>query len=208
MKDKLTVWTSQPELMHGAGFIVVAPGHTLDCEENYGKDGDTRIPNLVAINPFNNEEIPIYIGDSVNFPEFNDIYIGFPGHSKLDEEFAKRKKLPVKKVVECNEEVDKLVNSGDLTGLDIKTARSKICDQAKSMGVGGYWNSSKMKDWLVSRQRGWGTPIPFIHCDKCGVNPVPYEDLPVELPTNQIYSKDGTSPLAKNTDWLYTSCPK
>ncbi|OGB75719.1 leucine--tRNA ligase [candidate division CPR3 bacterium RIFOXYC2_FULL_35_7] len=177
-----------------------------------------------AINNLNNKKLPIWISDFVLMSVGTGAVVGVPGHDLRDFEFAITFKLPIVRVVvgadadnleitkkeQVQEEEGKIINSEFLNGLDIHTATKKMMDYLEKKGWGKRTVNYKMRDWLISRQRYWGAPIPIIHCEKCGVVPVSEESLPVLLPEVDNFEPTGTgeSPLSKNKDFVNTTCPK
>ena len=171
-----------------------------------------------VIHPLTNERIPVYTSNYV-LPDYGTgIVMGVPAHDQRDYDFAKQYNLPIKNVIIDNSAKDKeneecisskgvLINSNEYSGLKSEEASSKLIEFAKSKGFGGSENYFKLRDWLISRQRYWGAPIPLIHCKKCDVVPVPYEQLPVLLP-NDIKLTGRGSPLSKHDSFVKTKCPK
>lgn len=244
--EKLTVFTTRPDTVFGATYMVIAPEHEIiDKHKNEIKNIDeieeyrhkvshlsdfertemvkdktgVEIKGLSAINPFTKEEIPIWISDYVLSTYGTGAVMAVPAHDQRDYEFAKKFDLPIKKVVEGGDiseeaytDIDegKMINSGYLNDLPVKEAIEKAIDFAEEKGIGHEKVNYKLRDWVFSRQRYWGEPIPLVHCEDCGWVPVPEEELPLELPEVENYeaSKDGSSPLAKITDWVNTTCPK
>lgn len=170
-----------------------------------------------AINPVNGEKIPIWIGDYVLATYGTGCVMAVPAHDERDFAFATKYNLPIKRVVKgCGEEEDSLpfvqngisVNSDEFSDLPSEDSKNKIVEKLNSINKGDFKTNYRLRDWLVSRQRYWGAPIPIIHCDKCGIVPVPEEDLPVSLPYNVEFTPDGKSPLAKCEEFINTTCPK
>ena len=170
-----------------------------------------------VVNPINNEKIPVWVADYVIGWYGTGAVMAVPAHDKRDHEFARRYNLPINQVVEGGdyekfafEEDGKLINSGEFDGLNSKEARNKIVEKLKEKGLADLKKNYKLHDWVLSRQRYWGVPIPMIHCDKCGYQPVPENDLPVELPelANFKPTDDGRSPLAKAKGWVNVKCPR
>ena len=172
-----------------------------------------------AINPANGEKVPIYTGNFVVAGYGSGMVMAVPAHDQRDFEFAKKYDIPIKivvqpltndinpdKMIRAFTEEGKIVNSGDFSGVSSQDGRDMIADWLEEEGYGERTIQYKLKDWLISRQRYWGTPIPIIHCDKCGVVPVPEEDLPVELPTDVEFGKG--NPLETNEEWIKTKCPE
>ncbi len=180
------------------------------------------LKGLTAINPVNNKEVPIYIADFVLANYGTGAVMAVPAHDQRDYEFAKEYNIPMiqviqgdvsKQAVEKAEYISKnskLLNSDQFTGLSVSDAKKKITEFLTEKGIARSTKNFKMHDWVFARQRYWGEPIPIIHCDKCGMVPVPEKDLPVLLPKVDNYepTKDGQSPLAKITDWVNVKCPK
>lgn len=173
-----------------------------------------------AVNPVNGEKVPIWTADYVLLSYGTGCVMAVPGHDERDFEFAKKFELPIRKVIleEGTEETDeltaaftgkgKMINSGEFSGLDSEKGIGKVIDYLQSNGIGGKKITYRLRDWLISRQRYWGTPIPIIHCDTCGEVPVDEKDLPVTLPYDVEFKPSGKSPLASNEDFINTKCPK
>lgn len=187
------------------------------AELNKEKTG-VEIKGLKAINPVNNKEIPIWISDYVLMTYGTGAIMAVPGHDERDWEFAKKYGLPIVEVVAggdvstaayTNTETGIMVNSGFLNGMDVEDAKKEITAWLKAEGLGAPKVNYKLRDWVFSRQRYWGEPIPLVHCEKCGWVPVPEDELPVLLPDVKNYepTDTGESPLAKIRDWVETTCP-
>lgn len=171
-----------------------------------------------AINPITEERVEIWIADYVLATYGTGCVMAVPAHDERDFEFASKYDLPINKVIESKNddkykdkamtEHGKLVNSGEFDGLETEEAKIKITEFLKQKGLGDFKTTYRLRDWLVSRQRYWGAPIPVIYCDKCGVVPVPEKDLPVKLPYNVEFKPDGKSPLAKSEEFVNTVCPR
>ncbi|ORX24652.1 leucine--tRNA ligase [Thermoanaerobacterium sp. PSU-2] len=170
-----------------------------------------------AIHPITGEKVPIWISDYVLATYGTGCVMAVPAHDERDYAFAKKYDLPIKRVIKGNDGVDDslpfveygiLVDSGDFTGSKSEDARIEIVKMLEKEGKGALKVNYRLRDWLVSRQRYWGAPIPIIHCEKCGLVPVPEEDLPVLLPYNVEFSPDGESPLKKSEEFMNTTCPK
>jgi leucyl-tRNA synthetase len=170
-----------------------------------------------AINPINGKEVPIWIGDYVLATYGTGAVMAVPAHDERDYAFATKFNLPIERVITSKEgnndqlpycEYGVLVNSGEFDGLTTEEAKEKIVDKLSSMELGSAKVNYRLRDWLVSRQRYWGAPIPMIHCDHCGTVPVPENQLPVELPYNVEFTPDGKSPLAKCDEFINITCPK
>ena len=177
-----------------------------------------RIDGVNAINPVNNKEIPIFISDYVLVSYGTGAIMAVPAHDTRDWEFAKKFDLPIIEVVkggnvqeeaytDCAKGI--MVNSGMLDGLTVDEAKKKIIDWLTSEGKGHSKVNYKLRDWVFSRQRYWGEPIPMVYCEKCGYVPINEKDLPLRLPMVESYepTDNGESPLAKMTDWINTTCP-
>ena len=173
---------------------------------------------ISAINPVNGKEIPIWISDYVLMTYGTGAIMAVPAHDERDWEFAKKFSLPIVEVVAggnvqeaafTDVETGKLVNSDFLDGLEVKDAKEKIINWLEERGIGKQKVNYKLRDWVFSRQRYWGEPIPVVHCEKCGYVPLPESELPLMLPEVDSYmpTDNGESPLAAMTDWLNTTCP-
>ncbi|MDE5604638.1 MAG: leucine--tRNA ligase, partial [Eubacterium sp.] len=195
--------------------------HKSDFERtelNKDKTG-VKLDGVTGINPVNDTEIPIFISDYVLTSYGTGAIMAVPAHDTRDWEFAKKFDLPIIEVVAGGEDVQAeaftdcatgiLVNSGFLNGLSVEDAKKAMIEWLTKEGKGKEKVNFKLRDWVFSRQRYWGEPIPIVHCDKCGYVPVPEEQLPLELPNVDSYepTDTGESPLAKMTDWVNTKCP-
>jgi leucyl-tRNA synthetase len=223
------VFTTRPDTLYGATYLVLAPEHELvnklklniknwvevanyilkssakDEIERTNEEKDktgVELKGLKAINPATNEELPIWVADYVLASYGTGAIMAVPGHDERDFAFAKKYNLPVKQVVEK----DLLIDSGRFTGMNSVEAKKKITEFVGGRIVTNY----KLRDWVFSRQRYWGEPIPIIHCETCGYVPVPEKDLPVELPKVKKYepTDTGESPLANIKSWVNVKCPK
>ena len=245
--EPVTIYTTRPDTLYGATFMVVAVDSALAAELVAGSkvEGDfnkyfegvkavTDIDRLAtdrpksgifleryAINPVNGEKLPIWASDYVLADYGTGAIMAVPAHDQRDLDFAKAMKLPVQVVVSGDEEDPnisgiattgdgKLVNSGSLNGLSKDAAITKIIEELAAKELGKAAKNYRLRDWLISRQRFWGTPIPIIHCEKCGEVPIPQDQLPVELPsaTGLDLKPKGTSPLGAAQDWVNVACPK
>ena len=244
--DKLRVYTTRPDTLFGATYMVVSPEHPMlethkDKIENYSQIADYRsqaakksdfertelnkektgveIHGVRAINPVNGKEIPIWVSDYVLMGYGTGAIMAVPGHDTRDWEFARKFGLPIIEVVaggnveqEAYTDIQDgvLVNSGMLDGLRVAEAKKKIIAWLEEQGIGERKVNFKLRDWVFSRQRYWGEPIPLVKCDECGWVPVPYEQLPVTLPDVESYmpTDTGESPLSTMSDWVNTTCPK
>ena len=180
------------------------------------------IDGLTAINPVNGKEVPVWVSDYVLMSYGTGAIMAVPAHDERDWEFAKKFNLPIIQVVAKNgEEVDVneaaftdvatgvLINSDFLNGLEVKDAKEKMISFLEEKGIGEAKTNYKLRDWVFSRQRYWGEPIPIVHCDKCGFVPIDESELPLLLPEVDSYmpTDNGESPLAAMTDWVNTTCP-
>lgn len=177
------------------------------------------LDGVKAINPVNGKEIPIFVSDYVLVSYGTGAIMAVPAHDTRDWEFAKKFNLPIIEVVKGGEDVQKeaftdcatgvMVNSGFLTGLTVEEAKKKMISWLEENKVGRAKTNYKLRDWVFSRQRYWGEPIPIVHCDKCGYVPIPESELPLRLPMVDSYepTDTGESPLSKMTDWVETTCP-
>lgn len=168
-----------------------------------------------VINPVNGEEVPIWVADYVLMEYGTGAIMAVPAHDERDYDFAIKYDLPLRRVIEADGDLPyfgdegKITNSSSLiNGLDIQEARERIVDWLDRQGVGHRSVNYRLRDWLLSRQRYWGCPIPVIYCDRCGIVPVPEDDLPVELPEIDDYAPQGRAPLAAAEDWVRTKCPQ
>ena len=169
-----------------------------------------------AIHPLTGKEVPIWVGDYVLATYGTGAVMAVPAHDERDFAFAEKFNLPINRVIEAKDgsettlpfcEHGILVNSGEFDGLTTAEAKEKIVEKLASMGLGEKKVNFRLRDWLVSRQRYWGAPIPVVYCDECGIVPVPESQLPVELPYDVEFAPDGKSPLAKSESFVNTTCP-
>ena len=177
------------------------------------------IDGVKAVNPVNGKEIPIFVSDYVLVSYGTGAIMAVPAHDTRDWEFAKKFNLPIIEVVKGGKDVQEeaftdcatgvMVNSDFLTGLSVEDAKKKMISWLEEKGVGRAKVNYKLRDWVFSRQRYWGEPIPIVHCDKCGYVPIPESELPLKLPMVDSYepTDTGESPLSKMTDWVETTCP-
>ncbi len=248
-EDKLRVYTTRPDTLFGATYMVVSPEHPLidkyqseiknwdaivEYREMASKKSDFErtelakdktgvvLDGISAINPVNGKEIPIWISDYVLMTYGTGAIMAVPAHDDRDWEFAKKFGLPMIQVVEGKEgpvDIDaaaftdvatgKMINSEFLDGLEVTDAKEKMKDFLEEKGIGCRKVNYKLRDWVFSRQRYWGEPIPIIECEKCGYVPVDESELPLVLPEVESYmpTDNGESPLAAMTDWVNTTCP-
>lgn len=188
---------------------------------NKDKSG-VKLDGIMAINPVNNKRVPIYLGDFVIASYGTGSVMAVPSHDQRDYEFALKYNIPMIQVIEGDvsehalEKADyldhkhKLINSEEFSGMLVEDAKEKITEKLVNLNIAKVKLNFKMRDWIFSRQRYWGEPIPMIYCEHCGWVPVPDDQLPVELPHVENYepTKDGESPLSVMTDWVNTTCPK
>ena len=244
--DYLTVYTTRPDTLFGATYMVVSPEHpmiekyqadiqNIDAIHAYQEQAARKsdferselakdktgvvIEGLKAVNPVNGKEIPIWVSDYVLMSYGTGAIMAVPAHDTRDWEFAKKFDLPIIEVVAGGENVQeeaftdvatgKLVNSDFLNGLEVADAKKKIIEFLEEKKIGRGKTNFKLRDWVFSRQRYWGEPIPIVHCDKCGYVPLPESELPLELPDVDSYmpTDNGESPLAAMKDWVNTTCP-
>jgi len=241
--EKIEVFTTRPDTLYGATFMVLAPEHALvdalttdanrDAVEKYVKDAGvlSNVDRMAkkdktgvftgscAINPLSGEKLQIWISDYVLADYGTGAIMCVPGHDERDFEFATKFGLPILQVISPDGELHELqeahtgdgvmVNSGDFNGLPADEGKEVVASHLAKLGIGEKTINYKLRDWVFSRQRYWGEPIPLIHCDKCGVVPVPEADLPVTLPHVDSYqpTDTGESPLALIEDWVNTTCP-
>jgi leucyl-tRNA synthetase len=245
--EPVTIYTTRPDTLYGATFMVVAADSALAAELAAGTPVEAEFTSYLekikaasdidrlatdrpksgvdlkrfAINPVNGEKLPIWASDYVLADYGTGAIMAVPAHDQRDLDFARAMKLPVRVVVETGEEDPnetgiattgdgKLVNSGALNGLTKNDAIAAINKQLEADGLGKSARNYRLRDWLVSRQRYWGTPIPIVHCDKCGEVAVPDSELPLLLPDAKglDLKPKGQSPLAAATEWVNTKCPK
>ncbi len=245
LDETLTVYTTRPDTLFGATYMVISPEHPLiekykGIIENYdeavayreeaAKKSDFERTELVkektgveikgirAINPVNGKEIPVWISDYVLMSYGTGAIMAVPAHDERDWDFAKKVGLPIIEVVAGGNVLEEvytdvnsgiLVNSEFLNGLEVKAAKAKMIEYLEEKGIGHKKVNFKLRDWVFSRQRYWGEPIPIVHCDKCGYVPISEEELPLMLPEVESYmpTDTGESPLAAMTDWVNTTCP-
>lgn len=249
--DNLLIYTTRPDTIFGATYMVIAPEHKLiekykdritnleEVEEykrkaalksdferaelNKEKTG-VEIKGIKAVNPLTNEEIPIWISDYVLITYGTGAIMAVPAHDTRDFEFAKKINLPIKQVIKDknatseSKELEEAftdvnngiaINSDFLNGLESKDAINKAIEYIEEHKLGERKVNYKLRDWVFSRQRYWGEPIPMVYCEKCGWVPIPEEELPLKLPDVEDYEpgENGESPLAKHEEWINTTCP-
>ncbi|NXV92676.1 leucine--tRNA ligase, mitochondrial isoform X1 [Calonectris borealis] len=216
-EEKLAAYTYTPEAIYGASHLYILPTHRLlhgnsSLKKVFQKEfipGKDSLTSVTAVNLLTHQEIPVVISAKSDFENFLDTKIGIPSTSAEDAAVAKNLGISFTEVTETLPNgLEKVINSGEMTGMTRQEAFKAITQQAKNKGIGGDLTSDKLRDWLISRQRYWGTPIPIIHCQTCGTVPVPYEDLPVVLPNVTTFTGKGASPLETAPEWVNCSCPR
>ena len=243
--DDFEVFTTRADTLFGATYTVISPEHPLVSKwadkitnfdevkkyvEESAKKSDfertelnkektgVRLEGVMAINPVNEKQIPIYISDYVLISYGTGAIMAVPAHDTRDYEFAKKFDIPIIEVVAGGDitkeaftdcETGVMVNSGFLDGLSVEDAKIKMQEWLTEKGIGSKKVNYKLRDWVFSRQRYWGEPIPMVYCEKCGWVPIPESELPLELPNVESYepTDTGESPLSKMTDWVNTTCP-
>ncbi|KAF6099682.1 leucyl-tRNA synthetase 2, mitochondrial [Phyllostomus discolor] len=215
--EKLTAYTATPEAVYGASHVAVTPSHRLlhghsplkgAFREALVAGRDCRTP-VTAVNMLTQQEVPVVILAKADFEGSLDSKIGIPSTSPEDAIVAQRLGLPYSDVIETAPDgTERLSGSAEFTGMHRREAFLALTQKARRMRVGGDVTSDRLKDWLISRQRYWGTPIPMVHCPACGPVPVPLEDLPVTLPSITSFTGRGGSPLATASEWVNCPCPR
>lgn len=243
--EKIRVFTTRPDTLFGATFMVLAPEHPLvekittpaqkSLIEKYRENAKklTKIlrtsatrektgefTGSYAVNPVNNQKIPIWIADYVLTDYGTGAIMAVPAHDERDFAFAQKFNIPIIQVIKPKDtdlqiplkeafvEDGVMVNSGEFNGLTTEEAKAAIPKFLKTKGLGELTTTYKLKDWLLSRQRYWGTPIPMIYCDKCGISPVNESELPVVLPKEVKFTGSGDNPLAQVKEWVEVKCPQ
>jgi len=241
----LKVFTTRADTLYGVTFMSIAPEHPIIEElmrdasqksvvqqyvkeatkktelERKEKEKDGVFTGYHAINPINNEKVPIYVADYVLLEYGGGVVMGVPAHDERDFQFARKYDIPIRVVIKApNTELNPesmvhayedpgiMVNSGQFTGMESVKGIKAVTDLLAQKGSGGPSINYRLKDWLISRQRYWGAPIPIIYCDKCGMIPIPENELPILLPKNITdYVPKGKSPLAAVNSFINTKCP-
>ncbi len=242
--EEIRFFTTRPDTIYGATFMVLAPEHPLvakitelarraevekyverarnmaEIERTSAEREKTGVDvGAFARNVFTGERIPIFVADYVLSTYGTGAIMAVPGHDERDFEFAKKHGLEIREVISpdgiehasleapyIGEGV--MVRSGPFSGTRSEVGKSAVAAEAKKRGIGGASVTYRLRDWLISRQRYWGTPIPIVHCENCGAVPVPYEQLPIELPRDVEVTGRGGSPLARVESFVNTTCPK
>ena len=243
--EKITVYTTRPDTLHGATFMVLAPEHamakelatdeTREAVEKYifnasmksnvdrlqDKEKTGVFTGSYAINPLNGAKVPIWLSDYVLADYGTGAIMCVPAHDDRDFEFATKFNIPIIQVISKDgkeienmteaytEAAGTMINSGEWNGMESSVLKKEAPLMIEKMGIGRKTVNYKLRDWVFSRQRYWGEPIPIVHCPKCGAVPVPEEELPLLLPEVEKYQPTGTgeSPLADITEWVNTTCP-
>ena len=241
--ESIRVYTTRPDTLYGATFMVLAPEHELvkslatdehkEAVEKYvfeaslkssvdrlqEKDKTGEFTGSYAINPLNGERVPIWVADYVLADYGTGAIMCVPAHDERDFEFATKFELPIIQVIakdgveveltEAYTEVGVMINSGEFNGIPSDEAKEVVSNYVEEKGIGKKTTNYKLRDWVFSRQRYWGEPIPIVHCDKCGAVAVPEDQLPITLPEVESYEPTGTgeSPLADIHEWVNTTCP-
>src|SRR5438552_3668646 len=244
--EEIRFFTTRPDTIYGATFVVLAPEHPLvakitaparradveryverarnmtEIERTAAEREKTGVDTgAFARNVFTGERVPVWIADYVLATYGTGAIMAVPAHDSRDFEFARRYKLPIRRVISANREAASepldqafeaydgvLVNSGSFSALSVKEGIARISAEAERMGIGRRTITYRLRDWLISRQRYWGVPIPIIYCPDHGIVPVPYDQLPVSLPDKVEFRSDGQNPLLHTPSFLDTTCPK
>ncbi|MFN7921193.1 MAG: leucine--tRNA ligase [Bryobacteraceae bacterium] len=240
--EKIRIFTTRIDTIYGATCLILAPEHPLVAKllpgdshapvkamiDSLGRKDPSDVEKNglptghVAINPFNGERVPIWVGDFVLMGYGTGAIMAVPAHDERDFEFCRKYGIAIRPVIRPADgaletestikaaftEYGVVENSGAYSGLPSAEARQKMAEFAKAQGFGNAAVTFRIKDWGISRQRYWGTPIPIVHCPQCGLVPVPYDQLPVELPYEVEFTGKGRSPLANVPSWVNTPCPK
>ena len=244
--ETLTVYTTRPDTLYGATYMVVSPEHpmidkykdkiknideVLAYRAESAKKSDfertelakdktgVALSGITAKNPLTGRDIPVWTSDYVLMSYGTGAIMAVPAHDERDFDFAKKFNLPIIEVIKGGKDITKepytdvengvMINSGDLDGLSCKEAQKKVIDYLEANGLGKRKVNFKLRDWVFSRQRYWGEPIPIVHCEKCGYVPLPESELPLRLPEIEKFEpgQNGESPLNNCTEWVNTTCP-
>ena len=212
---QLTVFTTRPDTLFGVTFIALSVDHPMAKQVGcrLGVDDRGVDTGVCAIHPVTQQRIPIWVADYVLMDYGTGSVMGVPAHDERDFDFAQTHGLPIQTVVESDEGIPnanrgRLIHSGAFTGQHSDKACENIAQWLHDHDCGGPKVTFKLRDWCISRQRYWGTPIPIVHCDACGTVPVPESDLPVCLPDMTDFAPDGRPPLSRVVDFVQTTCPQ
>ncbi|WP_122640297.1 leucine--tRNA ligase [Romboutsia sp. Marseille-P6047] len=226
----MTVFTTRPDTVHGVTYMVLAPEHDLVKDLVAGTEYEADVEKFVAkmhtmteiertstdvekegmfigkyvVNPLTGEKAPIWIANYVLADYGTGAIMAVPAHDERDREFAEKYNLEILPVID---EENKMINSGEFNGMDASEAFNKIIEKIEEMKIGKKTVNYRLRDWLLSRQRYWGCPIPVVYCDDCGVVPEKKENLPVLLPTDVEFTGKGESPLTTSKEFMTTACP-
>ena len=245
--ETLTVYTTRPDTLYGATYMVVSPEHpmidkykdkiknideVLAYRAESAKKSDfertelakdktgVALSGITAKNPLTGRDIQVWTSDYVLMSYGTGAIMAVPAHDERDFDFAKKFNLPIIEVIKGGKDITKepytdvengiMINSGDLDGLSCKEAQKKVIDYLEENGLGKRKVNFKLRDWVFSRQRYWGEPIPIVHCEKCGYVPLPESELPLRLPEIEKFEpgQNGESPLNNCTEWVNTTCPR
>jgi leucyl-tRNA synthetase len=230
------VFTTRADTLFGVTYVVLAPENALvdkittdeykqqveEYREQAKKQSEIERQSITrektgvftgayAVNPINGRKVPIWVGDYVLNTYGTGCVMAVPAHDERDFAFATKYTLPIERVIEGGElpytEYGKMINSSEFDGLSTPEGKEAVVRKLEDEKLGSFKINYRLRDWLVSRQRYWGAPIPIIHCDKCGTVPVPEDQLPVDLPYDVEFAPDGKSPLAKCEEFVKTTCP-
>lgn len=231
MDKSVTVFTTRPDTVYGVSYMVLAPEHELVKELVKGTECEADVEAFISkmhtmteiertstetekegmfigkyvINPLSGKKVPLWIANYVLADYGTGAVMAVPAHDERDEEFAGKYNLDVIKVID---EDNKMINSEEFNGLEVEKGFEGIVSKIEEMKIGKRTVNYRLRDWLLSRQRYWGCPIPVVYCDDCGIVPVKQEDLPVLLPTDVEFTGKGESPLTTSKKFMTTSCPK
>lgn len=247
MEKELTVYTTRPDTIFGVSYMVIAPEHPVVDELIKGNETEAECREFIKkvqnqseiirsatdtekegvftgtylVHPFTGEKIPLYLANYVFLDYGTGVVMGVPAHDQRDFDFAKKYNLPIKIVIQPENQNMKsedmteafaaegiMENSGQFNGMDSKEALASIIKYIDEKGIGEKKVNFRLRDWLISRQRYWGAPIPVVYCEKCGEVLVPEEQLPVILPENVEFTGQGKSPLSECDEFVNTTCPK
>ncbi len=235
--DKIRIYTTRPDTIFGVSYMVISPEHpfisshigdikNIEDIEKYKEEANKKsdfqrtelnkdktgikLEGIIAINPISGKEIPVFVSDYVLMTYGTGAIMAVPAHDARDKEFAEKYDLPILEVIERNGSRDVLVNSEFLNGMTVQEAKKAVIEKIEGSKIGCKKVNYKLRDWIFSRQRYWGEPIPVVHCEKCGYVAVPESELPLTLPNIENFNnlEEGKSPLENVKSWVETSCPK